>query len=93
MESNQPAEPLFLELLENSIVETRESAPNVASAHESYALLSERLELYWREVRGRRDPEVLLDLLVSIATQCAAAAEDLFVNQVLAANQDAREDS
>jgi hypothetical protein len=79
-------ETLFVDLLTASISEASDSGQIVSSPHEAYALLVEKLDTFWREVRNRRDPEVLLDHLVAIATQCATAADDLFVRQVLADN-------
>ena len=81
-------ENLFLDLLATSVAEARESSPAVASPHEAYALLHERLELYWRGVQQRQEPEVLLDLLIGLATQCVAAGDDLFVARVIADNED-----
>jgi hypothetical protein len=91
MESTNPSPPpnpetFFLELLATSVNEARETGPAISSPHESYALLLEKLESYWREVRHRRDPEVLLDLLVALATQCVTAADDLYVRQVIDEN-------
>ena len=83
-----PANPetLFLEMLTASVLDTRESGQIISSPHEAYALLAERLDQYWREVRRRAEPEILLDLLVSLATQCAMAADDLCVKQVIEEN-------
>ena len=83
-----PANPetLFLEMLTASVLETRESGQIISSPHEAYALLAERLDHFWREVRMRREPEVLLDALVALATQCAMAADDLCVKQAIAEN-------
>ena len=81
-------ENLFLDLLATSVAEARESSPVVASPHEAYALLHERLDLFWRGVQQRQEPEVLLDLLIGLATQCVAAGDDLFVARVIADNDD-----
>jgi hypothetical protein len=89
METTQPTpETLFLELLNTSVTERREAGQIVSSPHEAYALLAERLDHFWREVRLRREPEILLDALVALATQCALAAEDLCARQVIAENDD-----
>lgn len=79
-------ENLFVELLTTAVAEARETGQIVSSPHEAYALVLEQLDAFWREVRQRRDAEVLLDNLVTIATQCAIAADDLFVRQVIADN-------
>lgn len=88
MEQTPPnPETLFLELLTTSVAEARESGQIVSSPHEAYALLGERLDHFWLEVKRRRDePEVLLDLLVALATQCVTAADDLFVKRVIEEN-------
>jgi hypothetical protein len=87
MEPTPPnPETLFMELLATAVSEARESGQIVSSPHESYAFLQEHLEAYWREVRNRREPEVLLDLLVALATQCVMAADDLCVKQVIEEN-------
>ena len=77
---------LFLELLTTAVSEARETGQIVSSPHEAYALLVERLELFWRSVRQRQEPEILLDGLVALATQCAMAAEELCAKQVLEEN-------
>ena len=91
--TNNPPTPetFFLELLTTSVNEAREAGLTVNSPHESYALLLEQLEIYWREVRHRREPEILLDLLVNLATQCVTCADDLFVRQVIADNDNQEE--
>ena len=92
MENTNSAPPkpetFVLELLTTSINEARESGQIVSSSHESYALLLERLEAYWRAVRNRCDSEVLLDLLINLATQCVTTADDLFVARVIADNNE-----
>ncbi|HEY0256095.1 MAG TPA: hypothetical protein VGC39_01535 [Candidatus Methylacidiphilales bacterium] len=79
-------ETLFLDLLATSVNEARETGQIISSPHEAYAFLADRLDQFWREVRRRNEPEVLLDLLVALATQCAMAADDLCVKQVIAEN-------
>lgn len=87
METTPPnPETLFLELLNTSVSEAREAGQIVSSPHEAYALLSERLDAFWHGVRLRREPEVLLDLLVALATQCVTASDDLFVKRVIEEN-------
>ena len=49
---------LFLDMVTASVEESRESATTVSSPHEAYALLAERLELFWRQARRRREPEL-----------------------------------
>jgi hypothetical protein len=73
-------------MLSTSVAEERENGQIVSSPHEAYALLAERLDSFWHGVRLRREPEILLDLLVALATQCVTAADDLFVKQVIAEN-------
>ena len=81
-------ETLFLDLLTTSVAEARETGQIVSSPHEAYAELAERLDHFWQEVRRRRgEPEVLLESLVALATQCVTAADDLCVKQVLEENQ------
>ena len=79
-------ENFFQDMLSASVAEARENGQIVSSPHEAYALLSERLDAFWHGVRLRREPEVLLDLLVALATQCVAAGDDLFVQQVIEEN-------
>jgi len=87
MEPTPPnPETLFLDLLTTSVAEAREAGQIISSPHEAYALILEKVEAYWREVRNRRDPEVLLDHLVALATQCVTAGDDLFVKQVIDEN-------
>jgi hypothetical protein len=86
-ESTPPnPETLFLDMLSAAVIEARETGQTVNSPYEAYALLSEKLDHFWREVRRRREPEVLLDLLVAMATQCAMVADDLCVTQVIEEN-------
>lgn len=92
MEQTKPSpETLFLDLLGTSVAEARETGQIVSSPHEAYALLAERLDAFWHGARLRREPEVLLDLLVALATQCVTAADDLFVKQVIAENNNQEE--
>ena len=77
---------LFLDMLTAAVSEARETGQTVNSPYEAYALLSEKLDQFWREVRRRREPEVLLDLLVAMSTQCAMIADDLCVAQVIEEN-------
>lgn len=79
-------ETLFLDMVTTAVIEARQTGQTVGTPHEAYALLAERLDHFWREVRMRREPEVLLDALVALATQCAMAADDLCVKQVIAEN-------
>ncbi len=79
-------ETLFLDMVTAAVIEARQTGQIVSSPHEAYALLAERLDQFWREVRRRREPEVLLDLLVALATQCAMVADDLCVKQVIEEN-------
>jgi hypothetical protein len=82
---NPPSNPesLFFELLAASVAEARETGRIVSSPHESYALLLEKLDVYWLQVRERREPEDLLDLLIALATECVTVSDDLFVRQVI----------
>jgi len=79
-------ETLFIDMVTAAVDEARETATPLNSPHEAYAYLAERLDLFWREARHRREPEILLDLLVGLATQCALVADDLCVKQVLEEN-------
>jgi hypothetical protein len=85
MENESPnAQTLFRDLVETSVTEARQDGDGVHSHHEAYALLAERLDNYWKSVRNRCAGEVLLDHLVELAAQCAMAADDLVVDEVLA---------
>jgi hypothetical protein len=69
-----------------AVIEARQTGQTVSSPHEAYGLLAERLDQFWQQVRRRSEPEVLLDLLVALATQCAMVADDLCVRQVIEEN-------
>ena len=84
MENETPKpETLFFDLLQTSVTEARQDGDVTHSHHEAYALLAERLEMYWRAVRNRCDSEVLMDHLVELAARCVTVADDLLVDNIL----------